>query len=118
MSSLSVFRYITENITHVSLSVMSRILFFHEMICSCVYLIEKAPWLRKKPTNQKQLQRFDSGIWKDISVEDLPLLSKIEAQVWLTLYHLLLEPECRKKYDFNDHNKSIVLRVCLLLKKK
>jgi len=109
VSSLSILRYICEQITLVPLSVMSRILFFHEMACSCVYLIEKAPWLKRKAN--KTLSRYENGSWKDISMEDLPQLGKIEAQVWLILYNILLEPECRKKYDYHEHNKSIVLRV-------
>jgi hypothetical protein len=79
------------------------------MACSCVYLIEKAPWLKRKAN--KTLSRYENGSWKDISMEDLPQLGKIEAQVWLILYNILLEPECRKKYDYHEHNKSIVLRV-------
>lgn len=79
ISSLSVFRYITDQITHVPLSVMSRILFFHEMTCSCVYLIEKAPWL-KRGTDQK-VSRFENGTWSLVPHCDLPRLCKIEAQV-------------------------------------
>jgi hypothetical protein len=79
ISSLSVFRYITDQITHVSLSVMSRILFYHEMACSCVYLIEKAPWLRKG--KDQKLSRFENGTWSLVPQSDLPRLCKIEAQV-------------------------------------
>ena len=109
---------------------MTRILFFHEMACTCVYLIEKAPWIKRKA--DKQLARYENGVWHSIAVEDLPTLSKIEAQVviyhkqrfessntlddkvWISLYNILLEPECRKKYDFNEHNKSVILRVSFL----
>ena len=80
LSALSIIRYITDQVTEVSLSVMSRILFFHEMACSCVYLIERAPWMKRKG-NKKELLRFENGVWKYVSIEDLPRLCKIEAQV-------------------------------------
>lgn len=81
ISSLSVFRYITDQITQVPLSVMSRILFYHEMACSCVHLIEKAPWL-KKGKDQK-VSRFENGVWSLVPHSDLPRLCKIEAQVYI-----------------------------------
>ena len=79
ISSLSVFRYITDQISNIPLSVMSRILFFHEMACSCVYLIEKAPWLRKGM--DQKVSRFENGKWNLVPTSDLPRLCKIEAQV-------------------------------------
>lgn len=38
-------------------------------------------------------------------------LTKPEAQVWLALYNLLMEPECRRKYEFTTHNKNEVLKL-------
>ena len=59
---------------------MNRILFYHDLPCTLVYLIEKAPWMKK--SSNKSIMRFENGVWKTIQMEDLPILSKIEAQVF------------------------------------
>ena len=38
-------------------------------------------------------------------------LTKTEGQVWLSLFNLLMNPECNQKYDFNSFNKSQILKV-------
>ena len=32
-------------------------------------------------------------------------------QVWLTCYNLLMEPECRRKYEYTTHNKAQILKL-------
>ena len=38
-------------------------------------------------------------------------LPKTEAQVWITVYNLFMDPECRKKYELNDERKNNLLKV-------
>ncbi|KAI8618819.1 hypothetical protein BC830DRAFT_887021 [Chytriomyces sp. MP71] len=114
INSLSIFRYITDQVAEVPLSVLTRILNFNDMICSCVYLIECAPWLQKEKnikSGKPQYSSFENGSWKSIAVEDMQKLGKVEAQVWLALYNLLLDNECRRKLVYTDHNKSVILRL-------
>ena len=40
-------------------------------------------------------------------------LSKIEGQVWISLYELLLNPQCLSKYDYTDYKKNQILKVKL-----
>ncbi|KAJ3295361.1 Zinc finger MYND domain-containing protein 10 [Borealophlyctis nickersoniae] len=109
MNAISIFRYLTDYIVDLPLSVMTRVLNFNDMVCSAVYLIESAPWLRRK--GKHLFERFEDGVWKEISVDELPRLSKVEAQVWLALYNMLIEPECRNKYDYNTRNHAVILRL-------
>lgn len=37
-------------------------------------------------------------------------LTKTEAQVWLIVFHLLCNPDCRNKYEWNSYRKDIVLK--------
>lgn len=108
MSGLSLFRYITDNIADMPLSVMTMILNENDMICTLVYILEMGPWIRKTPSG---LERFESGVWQGISKEDLLLMGKLEGQIWLALMNLLLDQECRRKYNYTTRNQSIVLRV-------
>ncbi|KAJ3043064.1 Zinc finger MYND domain-containing protein 10 [Rhizophlyctis rosea] len=109
INTLSIFRYLTDYITELPLSAMTRIINFHDMICSCVYLIERAPWLKRKAN--KQFARFEDGTWTEVPRDELPRLCKVEAQVWLSLYNMLIEPECRKKYEYNTQRQSVILRL-------
>ena len=38
-------------------------------------------------------------------------LSKVEGQVWLMLYQLLLSESCQQKYAFSEFNKATLLKV-------
>ncbi|TPX32886.1 hypothetical protein SmJEL517_g04092 [Synchytrium microbalum] len=108
-STMSIFRYLTDYITDLSLTAMTRILNTNDMICSCVSVMERAPWLRK--TQQHGMQRFEDGKWKNVTVEDVSVLGKVEAQMWIALYNMLLEPECRKKYEYTTSRQSKILRL-------
>ncbi len=107
--AVALFRYLTDHITSCSLSITTKILTTHDMICLSVHLLERAPWLKRSATGG--LQRFDDNRWVPITRADLPQLGKLEAQVWLILYNLLLEPECRQKYEYNTYNQAIILRL-------
>ncbi|KAJ3330979.1 CRISPR-associated protein 1 [Blyttiomyces sp. JEL0837] len=114
INSLSILRYMTDFINELELPIVTQILNKNETICSAVYLLEKSPWLREyyhKGEKKKVISRFDSGNWKIIPRDELPRLSKVEAQVWIMLYNLLLDPECRRKYIYTTQNKEIILRL-------
>ncbi|KAJ3293674.1 Zinc finger MYND domain-containing protein 10 [Rhizoclosmatium sp. JEL0117] len=113
INSLSIFRYITDQCSDISLAVLTRILNFNNMICSCVHLIEQSPWLQKKVGKEKKAKFsiFENGNWKDIDQEECQRLGKVEAQIWLSLYNLLLDNECRRKFVYNDAKKTVILRL-------
>ncbi|KAJ3028279.1 UNVERIFIED_CONTAM: Zinc finger MYND domain-containing protein 10 [Siphonaria sp. JEL0065] len=116
INCLSIFRYITDQCGDVSLAVLTRMLNFNDMVCSCVHLIEQAPWIQKKLSQGKgqvaaKFLNFENGNWKEIDEQEYQRLGKVEAQVWLSLYNLLLDNECRRKFVFSDSKKSVILRV-------
>lgn len=57
------------------------------------------------------MQKHIDGKWQTIPVEDHLKMTKLDGQVWLSLYNLLLKEECQRKYDFNSFNKSQLLKV-------
>lgn len=38
-------------------------------------------------------------------------MPKQEAQVWIAIYNLFMEPDVRQKYQFNEYRKSNILRL-------
>lgn len=118
ISCLNLFRYITDNIAKLPLSALTYILNLKDFPCMLVLLLEKGPWIRKlsnqKLTNldQRQFERYEEGKWTGpFSSDDLEVITKTEGQIWLSLMNLLLEPECRRKYEYSQHNHQIILRV-------
>ena len=55
-------------------------------------------------------ERYDDK-WVPVPPSERLKLSKVEGQVWLTLYQLLLSESCQQKYEFNALNKASLLKV-------
>lgn len=55
-------------------------------------------------------ERYDDK-WVPVADAERLKLSKVEGQVWLTLYQLLLNDSCQKKYEFSSSNKATLLKV-------
>ncbi|MFT7800712.1 zinc finger MYND domain-containing protein 10 isoform X2 [Arapaima gigas] len=108
LKALSVLRYITDHIDSLSLSALSRLLCTHNVPCVLVQLIEHCPWHR---TRKGQREKYIDGRWHQISREDQLKMTKLDGQAWIALHNLLLRPECQKKYDFNNFNKSQLLKL-------
>ncbi|TPX40706.1 hypothetical protein SeLEV6574_g06465 [Synchytrium endobioticum] len=108
IGALSIFRYLTDYITDLSLTAMTRILNTNDMICSAVSVMERAPWLRRI---KQGMQRYEDGKWRTISSDDYAVLGKVEAQLWIALYNMLVEPECRRKYEYSTSRQANILRL-------
>ncbi|KAG8128338.1 hypothetical protein E2320_015190 [Naja naja] len=79
----------------VFLSAVTRVLNTHNFPCLLVQLLEHCPW-----TNHE-----------GVAPEDRMKMTKLDGQVWLALYNLLLSPECQRKYEFNNFNKGQLLKL-------
>jgi hypothetical protein len=53
----------------------------------------------------------ENNRWEKVPRHERFQLTKPEAQVWLALYNLLMEPECRRKYEFSSYNKNEILKL-------
>ncbi|XP_064154274.1 zinc finger MYND domain-containing protein 10 [Anguilla rostrata] len=108
LKALSVLRYITDHTDSVSLSALTRLLCTHNLPCVLVQLVEHCPWSR---FSKGQLEKYIDGKWQKIPREDQVKMTKLDGQVWIALLNLLLKPECQRKYDFNNFNKSQLLKL-------
>ncbi|KAJ3411759.1 Zinc finger MYND domain-containing protein 10, partial [Chytridiales sp. JEL 0842] len=116
ISSLSILRYITDLVSDLDVSTLTLLINTNETIVNLTLLMENAPWVRKRKTkNGLVFERFDNSQWTVIDRQDLEQLGKVEAQVWIALYNLLLDPECTRKHNFDEKSLEIVLRLRGLL---
>lgn len=58
-----------------------------------------------------KLQQFDSGRWQTVTPSEQQKLSKLDGQVWIALYNLLLSPEARARYCLTSFAKGQLLKV-------
>uniref|UniRef100_A0A8B9LIU2 Zinc finger MYND-type containing 10 n=1 Tax=Astyanax mexicanus TaxID=7994 RepID=A0A8B9LIU2_ASTMX len=93
----------------LSLSVLSRMLNTHNLPCLLVQLVEHCPWSCR---SGGKLEKYEEGKWRNIPAEDQLKMTKLDGQVWISLLNLLLKPDCQRKYDFNNFNKSQLLKLC------
>ncbi|MBN3292269.1 ZMY10 protein, partial [Polypterus senegalus] len=108
LKALSILRYVTDHIDSLTLSALTRMLNTHNLPCILVQLVEHCPWSRK---NKGKLEKYMDGRWYEVPAEDHLKMTKLDGQVWIALYNLLLRPECQQKYDFNNFNKSQLLKL-------
>uniref|UniRef100_A0A3Q3WDR3 Zinc finger MYND domain-containing protein 10 n=1 Tax=Mola mola TaxID=94237 RepID=A0A3Q3WDR3_MOLML len=106
LMAVSVLRYITDHTE--SVSVINRLLCTHNMPCVLVQLIHCCPWSRFK---EGEVEKYVNGRWEKIPAEDRLKMTKLDGQVWISLYNLLLKEDCQRKYDFNHFNKNQLLKL-------
>ncbi|XP_068816405.1 zinc finger MYND domain-containing protein 10 isoform X1 [Struthio camelus] len=108
LKALSVLRFITDQVDSLPLSALTRMLNTHNLPCLLVELVEHCPWSCREAG---KLKKFENGAWHVVPPEDQVKMTKLDGQVWLALYNLLLSPECQRKYHFDGFNKSQLLKL-------
>ncbi|GLD69372.1 nitrogen permease regulator 2-like protein [Lates japonicus] len=106
LKAVSVLRYVTDHTN--SISVINRMLCTHNMPCVLVQLIDCSPWSRFR---EGKVEKYINSKWQKIPAEDHLKMTKLDGQVWISLYNLLLKEDCQRKYDFNNFNKSQLLKL-------
>ncbi|XP_027988563.2 zinc finger MYND domain-containing protein 10 isoform X2 [Eptesicus fuscus] len=109
LKALSVLRYVTDCVDSLSLSALSRMLSTHNLPCLLVELLEHSPWTRREGG---KLQQFEGGRWQAVAPSEQQKMSKLDGQVWIALYNLLLSPEARARYCLTSFAKGQLLKTC------
>eukprot|EP00111_Clytia_hemisphaerica_P000373 TCONS_00001010-protein len=109
MKCISIIKYICDAMDSITLSAITRILNTHDFPYLLSQLIDLAPWKKRKENGEVEI--FTDNKWVIVPKDETHLLPKIEGQVWLTLYQLLLHPEAQRKYEYNSHRKTQLLKL-------
>ncbi|KAE8611887.1 hypothetical protein XENTR_v10012631 [Xenopus tropicalis] len=108
LKCLSVMRYISDHTDSLPLCVTNRLLNTHNLPCLLVELLHQCPWTQRQ---KGQLQKYEGGRWYPVPAEDQLKMTKLDGQAWITLYNLLLRPECQQKYNINSFTKGQLLKL-------
>eukprot|EP00488_Nonionellina_sp_1-RS-2012_P001275 TRINITY_DN2033_c0_g1_i1.p1 TRINITY_DN2033_c0_g1~~TRINITY_DN2033_c0_g1_i1.p1 ORF type:complete len:141 (-),score=33.88 TRINITY_DN2033_c0_g1_i1:771-1193(-) len=107
--AVSIIRFITEHLSKAPISVMERVLNTNEMIMTLISLIENKPWSQR---TDKGIEKYN-GNNKFIQVDrdNMFRLTKIEGELWLSVYNLLLDKSCGNKYELNTFRRNEILKL-------
>lgn len=110
MCMISILRFLTDHRVAMPLAVTTRLLDTHDVLGLLVPLIEKAPWVRKNRINGR-IEQFEENQWQRIEANDEGRLPKMQTQVWLAIYNLVMDSECRKRYELTSFRRENLLRL-------
>merc|ERR1711998_476082 len=108
MTALSILRFLSEHITKLDLGVMSRIISPNDAPMQLVPLLDRSPWTHRVKATGKT-KTFVDGKWQVLDDQDYLRLNKYQAQVWLAIYNMVMEPVMRKKYEINSYRKGVLV---------
>ncbi|EFA06630.2 Zinc finger MYND domain-containing protein 10 homolog-like Protein [Tribolium castaneum] len=102
---LSIIRYMAENLDRLPLSTTSRMYTTCDIPILFAQILTTRPWIRDG-------KQYSAGRWMDWDGE---ALGQAEAQVWLTLRQLLLDPACREYYTVTEARRAQLAKLMMLL---
>ena len=105
---VTILRHLVANLDCLPLGASRMILNTIDLPMHMVEIIEKQPWTRKE---KDKLFKYWDGKWHLVPSEERIKLTKTETQVWLIVIQLLLEPNCQRRYEYNDFKKNSILRL-------
>lgn len=102
MKCISILRYITDHLEHMTLGVTTRLTITQDVPMLLVQLLKSKPWLRRESQ-----QVFEGSDW---AAEDVNgRMAKLEAQLWMALYNLLSKKSCADKYELNHYRQNVLI---------
>jgi len=109
MMCLSIVRFVSDYIAFLPIGVLNHLVCECDILCVLAPLIELKPWLRTGRADRREV--YEGQKWTIVEPGEYARLPRLEAQVWITIYNLFMNPQCRGKYELSDFRKSNLLRV-------
>jgi len=109
MCVISVARFLTDHRAGLPLSATVRLLDTQDILMVFVPLIEKSPWVRK--TAAGEVQKYEKQEWVLVAEEDMGKLPELQVQLFLAVHNLVMDSECRNRYNLTSTRKDNLLRL-------
>ena len=100
---------LTQHTEKLSLNVLARMLDTHDILMLLCPLIESPPWTWRHRETAQWL-KYEHQNWKVVKPINLLKLTKLEGQIWLSLYNILTDKTCGERYYFSSQRKDNLLR--------
>ena len=125
---LVILRYITDRLADLPLALVNRLIHTHDLLLTIIPILHSKPFTRQrtkqtttktanktKQTRQRLTEKYVDQQWTTVAAADLTLMTKLEGQLWLLVYNLLLSSSVRNSYSYNTHRQQAVLSLRPLL---
>jgi hypothetical protein len=109
MCVISVTRFLTDHRAGLPLSATVRLLDTQDFLMTLCPLIEKAPWVRK--SIKGEVQKYEKQEWILVDEEDMGKLPELQVQLFLAVHNLVMDQDCRNRYNLTSVRKDNLLRL-------
>ncbi|KAG6461714.1 hypothetical protein O3G_MSEX012809 [Manduca sexta] len=111
MRCISIVRYLAEHmeVAGIGASLATNLYKTQDVPSLLCHLIMHEPWMKRNDSGD--LEVFNYGRWTKPTTEDLTQLHRSEAQLWLCLRQLLLEPRLVHYYTIDECRRNSFCRL-------
>ena len=109
MTCFSLIRFISDHLETLPVPIIHQMMENNDIPCVLVPLLEAKPWIRTNARGEEE--KFEDQKWTKIEAHDRGKLTKIEAQVWLTIYNMFMTNDSARKYEMTSFRKQNLLRL-------
>ncbi|XP_013145757.1 PREDICTED: zinc finger MYND domain-containing protein 10 [Papilio polytes] len=111
MRCISIVRYLAEHMEAAGsgVSIATNLYKTNDVPSILCHLLQLEPW--KKVNDKGDIQIFNYGRWSKSNREDLSQMHRSEAQLWLCLRQLLLEPRLKHFYVIDEVRRTAFCRL-------
>ena len=109
IACFSIIRFISDHTESLPVPIIHQMMENNDIPCVLVPLLEYKPWLR---TNHKgENEKFEDGKWQVIAKHDEGKVTKVEVQIWLTIYNMFMSADSSRKYEITTFRKQNLMRL-------
>ena len=109
MAAFSLIRFVTDHMSELSVPVVHQLMENNDLPCVLVPLLEMKPWIRMN--SKGDLEKWEDQQWRDWPIDQRGKLTKMEAQVWLSIYNMFLSQDANRRYEVTSYRKANLLRL-------
>ena len=115
MSCINILRYISDHLEQLPFPVRHHMMNVKDVPILFVTLMELRPWRRKvmkfneKSKKKEEIEEiYENNNWTSLITHKFP---KLEAQVFITIYNLVMNQDNNKKYEITEYRQNQLLRL-------
>ena len=109
MTCFSLIRFISDHFETLPVPIIHQMMENNDIPCVLIPLLEAKPWIRTNRNGEEE--KFEDQKWSVIQPHERGKLTKIEAQVWLTIYNMFMTSDSSRKYEMTNFRKQTLLRL-------
>lgn len=103
MTCFSLIRFISDHFESLPVPIIHQMMENNDIPCVLIPLLEAKPWIRTNRNGEEE--KFEDQKWVVIQPHERGKLTKIEAQIWLTIYNMFMSNDSSRKYEITNFRK-------------